>query len=155
MCEGLVPQGWAVQIDAENGRDAGAALDVLRDRVEAGEEWDAAVVMLGNNYRDDPQEFATQLGEILDLLAPAPVLLLTVTEFEPSRAEVNFVIRGETKQRDDVRVLEWAERTRHDDSLVGDDGLHPSEAGLDALSSMVRIALGPAPEGSVGDCADG
>ena len=154
MCEQLVPSGWAVQIDAENGRDAGVALDVVNDRVAQGEEWDAAVVMLGNNYRDDPQQFAQQLDAIVNVLAPAPVLLLTVTEFEPSRAEVNFVIREEADQHDGVQVLEWSERTSDDDTLVGADGLHPNDAGKQALTSMVGSALGPAPEGSVGACLD-
>ena len=35
MCAALVPHGWAVEIDAENGRDAGVGLDVLQDRSTA------------------------------------------------------------------------------------------------------------------------
>jgi lysophospholipase L1-like esterase len=154
MCERLNPHGWAVEIDAENGRDAGVGLDVLEDRLETGEDWDAAVVMLGNNYRDDPDELDKQLGEILDLLAPAPVLLLTVTEFESEQAVVNFVIRNVAAARDNVAVLEWSERTRHDDSLTGPDGLHLSEDGKIALVAMIRLALGDAPPGSFGQCLD-
>ncbi len=154
MCDRLNPHGWAVEIDAENGRDAGVGLDVLEDRLETGEDWDAAVVMLGNNYRDDPEELDEQLGQILDLLAPAPVLLLTVTEFESEQAVVNFVIRNVAAERENVRVLEWSERTRHDDSLTGPDGLHLSEDGKVALVAMVRLALGDAPPGSFGQCLD-
>jgi lysophospholipase L1-like esterase len=154
MCERLTPHGWAVEIDAENGRDAGVGLDVLEDRLDDGEEWDAAVVMLGNNYRDDPAQYGEQLDEILDLLSPAPVLLLTVTEFEEGQAVVNYVIRSEAADRENVRVLEWSERSRHDDSLTGDDGLHLSEDGKVALVAMVRLALGEAPPGSFGQCLD-
>ena len=93
MCRRLVPHGWAVEIDAENGRDAGVGLQILEDRLDDGEELDAAVVMLGNNYRNDPEQFDEQIEDILDLLAPAPVLLLTVTEFEDAQAEVNYVLR--------------------------------------------------------------
>jgi lysophospholipase L1-like esterase len=154
MCERLVPHGWAVETDAENGRDAAAGLEVLRDRLDDGGQWDAAVVMLGNNYRNDREQFDQQLEEILDLLSPAPVVLLTVTEFEDSRAEVNEVIRTEAAERVNVRVLDWAARTAHDDSLVGEDGLHLSQDGRVALVAMIRLALGDAPLGSFGQCRD-
>lgn len=154
MCARLNPHGWAVEIDAENGRDAGVGLDVLEDRLETGEDWDAAVVMLGNNYRDDPAELDQQLGQILDLLSPAPVLLLTVTEFESEQAVVNVVIRNAAAARENVRLLEWSERTRHDGSLTGPDGLHLSDRGKVALVAMIRLALGDAPPGSFGQCLD-
>jgi hypothetical protein len=154
MCERLTPHGWAVEIDAENGRDAGVGLDVLEDRLADGEDWDAAVVMLGNNYRDDPAQYGDELDEILDLFSPAPVLLLTVTEFEADQAVVNYVIRSQAADRDNVRVLEWAERSRHDDSLTGADGLHLTEDGKVALVAMVRLALGEAPPGGFGQCLD-
>ncbi len=57
-------------------------------------------------------------------------------------------------ERDDVQVVDWAERTRHDDSLVGADGLHLSERGKVALVAMVRLALGDAPPGSFGQCLE-
>jgi lysophospholipase L1-like esterase len=154
MCARLVPHGWAVEIDAENGRDAGVGLQVLEDRLDEGEEWDAAVVMLGNNYRKDPQQLDQQIEAILDRLAPMPVILLTVTEFEEAQAEVNYVLRTEAANHEEVDLLEWAERTAHDDSLVGADGLHLSEHGKVALTAMVRLALGDAPAGSVGECLD-
>jgi lysophospholipase L1-like esterase len=154
MCARLVPHGWAVEIDAENGRDAAVGLQVLEDRLDEGEEWDAAVVMLGNNYRNDPQQLDQQIGAILDRLAPAPVILLSVTEFEQEQAEVNYVLRSEAAERANVALVEWAERTRYDDSLVGADGLHLSERGKIALTAMVRLALGDAPPGSFGECLD-
>jgi hypothetical protein len=154
MCARLVPHGWAVEIDAENGRDAAVGLEVLEDRLDEGEEWDAAVVMIGNNYRDDPDQFGREVEEIIDQLSPAPILLLTVTEFRDDQAEVNYVLRAEAAQHDNVHVLEWADRTTHDDSLVGDDGLHLSERGKIALVAMVRLALGEAPMGSYGACLD-
>ena len=89
--------------------------------------------MLGNNYRNDPEQFDEQIEDVLDLLAPAPVLLLTVTEFEDAQVEVNYVLGAEAAERDNVQVVDWAKRTRHDDSLVGADGLHLSERGKVAL----------------------
>ncbi len=154
MCNRLVPHGWTVDIDAENGRDTAAGLEVLQDRLDQGEQWDASVVLLGNNYRDDPLQFDEQLGEILDLLSPGPVLLLTVTEFEDIQAQVNDVIRTEAAKRDNVHLLDWSARTANDDSLVGDDGLHLTDKGRVAIVAMIRLALGDAPVGSLGQCRD-
>jgi hypothetical protein len=155
MCNGLVPHGWSVEIDAENGRDAATGLQVLEERIDQGGHWDASVVLLGNNYRDDPAQFDEQLGEILDRLSPAPVLLLTVTEFEDIQAQVNDVIRTEAANRDNVHLLDWAARTANDDSLVGDDGLHLTDKGRVAIVAMIRLALGDAPFGTLGQCRDG
>jgi hypothetical protein len=155
MCNRLIPHAWTVDIDADNGRDAAAGLQVLQERLDQGEQWDASVVLLGNNYRDDPAQFDEQLGEILDLLSPDPVLLLTVTEFEGIQAQVNDVIRTEAAKRDNVHLLDWAARTANDDSLVGDDGLHLTDKGRVAIVAMIRLTLGDAPAGSLGQCRDG
>ena len=58
-------------------------------------------------------------------------MLLTVTEFREDRAEVNYVVRALAAQRDNVRVVEWAERTAtaDDGGLVSGDGLHLTDAG--------------------------
>jgi lysophospholipase L1-like esterase len=154
MCSSLLPHGWTVETDAQTGRDAAGGLQALEDRIDQGEQWDASIVMLGNNYRDDPDQFDEQLGEILDLLSPDPVLLLTVTEFEDIQAQVNEVIRTEAAKRDNVRLLDWAARTANDDSLVGDDGLHLTDKGRVAIVAMIRLALGDAPIGSLGQCRD-
>ena len=82
------------------------------------------------------------------------MLLLTVTEFEDAQVEVNYVLRAVAAERDNVQVVDWAERTRHDDSLIGADGLHLSERGKVALVAMVRLALGDAPLGSFGECLE-
>ena len=152
MCSRLVPMGWAVEIDAESGQHIEFGREVLGERQAAG--WDAAVIMLGNNYGGDPQAYADVLTEIVDDLAPRPVVLLTVTEFREDRAEVNFVVRTMAAQRDNVRVVEWAERTRdgRDGGLVSGDGLHLTDAGREELVTMISGALGRAPAGSEGEC---
>lgn len=150
MCERLVPLGWAVEVDAETGQQIGFGLDVLGQRLRSG--WDTAVIMLGNNYGGQPQPYADELERILDQLAPRPVVLLTVTEFREDRAEVNYVIRSMAAQRDNVRVVEWGDRTRDAEELLGADGLHLSNAGRAELAAMTSLALGRAPSGSRGEC---
>ena len=82
-------------------------------------------------------------------------MLFTVTEFRArTAAEVNYVIRRRTAdEHDNVRVVDWAERTRDADAeLLGDDGLHLSDAGREALAGMIATDARPAPAGSAGDC---
>jgi hypothetical protein len=151
MCARLVPIGWAVEVDAETGQPIAFGQQVLRQRLSAG--WDAAVIMLGNNYGGNPQAYADALQDIVDDLAPRPVVLLTVTQFRDDRAEVNYVIRSTAAQRDHVRVVEWAERTLGDgDGLLSGDGVHLTDAGRREIVEMTSRALGRAPAGSTGQC---
>ena len=112
--------------------------------------------MLGNNYGGDPQEFGRELDRLLDELAPRPVLLLSVTRFEPEQDEVNYVLTGAANQRDDVRLLDWAARTAEDapdaGELLAGDGLHLSADGQQALATMISRAMGRAPSGAEGEC---
>jgi lysophospholipase L1-like esterase len=150
MCERLVPLGWAVDVEAETSQRVGFGLTVLDERLADG--WDAAVVMLGNNYDLDQEGFESQLTEIVERLAPRPTLLLTVTEFEPSRAEVNESIRRVAALNQNVRVADWANLTDYTDGLLSDDGLHLSDVGRTRLVETVTADLGSAPAGSVGEC---
>lgn len=143
MCARLVPMGWAVEVDAETGRDIDFAMTVLEERLDDG--WDAAVIFLGNNYAGPAQYFEQRLTEVLDELSPRPVLLINVTEYERRQAEVNYVIDSVSRRRDDVRVLDWAALTSQDDRLLTGDGLHPSDEGRLALVDLVAEALGRAP----------
>jgi hypothetical protein len=86
LCDALVPKGWAVEVDAEVGRFIRFGREVLEEQRD--EDWDAAVVMLGNNYDGNPQAFADELALLLDELEPLPVLLrrpATASISPPSR----------------------------------------------------------------------
>lgn len=149
MCEALVPLGWQVEVDAETGRFADFGLKVLDRRLDAG--WDAAVILLGNNYRENQEQYREQMEEMIERLSPIPIVLLTVTEFKPSRAEVNQVLRDLEATHDNVMIVDWATTTAEDPGLTGADGLHLTTAGRMALAGNVALALGDAPE-QPGDC---
>ncbi|MEJ7720997.1 MAG: SGNH/GDSL hydrolase family protein [Ilumatobacteraceae bacterium] len=155
MCAVLGGRGWSVELDAETGQHVEFGVEVLDARLDAG-EWDAVVVMVGNNYRNDPEQFAEQMATIVDLIAPRPTILFTVTEFEPSRAEVNDIIRFIAGDRSNVVVADWAAETASPDSpLLTDDGLHLSDAGRLRLAAVVGDTLGDAPSPSTqGICLD-
>lgn len=144
MCNALVPLGWQVEVDAETGRFVPFGNEVLDTRLDAG--WDASVILLGNNYREDQNGYRKELEKMVRRLSPQPVVLLTVTEFMPSRAEVNEVVFEMAAKYENVLVVDWATTTADDPSLTGADGLHLTTAGRKALAENVALALGQAPE---------
>ena len=154
MCEAVVPLGWQVAVEAEPSRfvDFGnTVLDrVLPDDVAPEDDWDAAVVFLGSNYRGDAFAYEAELVEILDRLEPRPVLLVTVTEYRPNYVEVNVVIDRLGAERDHVTVLDW-KTISETPGVLSSDRLHPTDAGRRVLADAVAAALGPVPDG-VGDC---
>ena len=154
MCEAVEPLGWQVAVEAEPSRFVEFGNQVLRrllpDDVAADDDWDAAVVFLGSNYRGDAFRYEEELIEILDTLDPRPVLLLTVSEYRPNYVEVNVVVERLGAQRDNVTVLDWKTISETPGVLSG-DRLHPTDAGRRVLANAVAAALGPVPDGE-GDC---
>jgi hypothetical protein len=151
MCDALVPLGWQVEVDAETGRFIDFGRRVLDERLSVG--WDVGVILLGNNYLRDQAQYRAGLERMVQRLAPRPVVLLTVTEFEPSRLEVNEVIFELAGIYDNVLIVDWAATTAADPSLTGGDGLHLTDAGRAALAEQVALALGQSPEPD-GRCLD-
>jgi len=148
MCEALVPLGWQVELDAETGRFVEFGHDVLDQRLSAG--WDASVILLGNNYRNDPAEYREQLERMVQRLSPQPVVLLTVSEFTASRADVNQVIFDLAGIYENVLIVDWGVTSAADPSLTGGDGLHLTDGGRIAIAQQVALALGTTPGGEGG-----
>lgn len=148
LCADLGRRGWEVGVDAEQGRDIEAGAAVLQRRFGDDDDWDAVIINLGSNYRGDAVDFEARLSEMLAAVRPRPVIVVTVSEHEDDIAEVNYVIRDTTRDRNGVWVLEWSERTRADDDLTGDDGLHLSDDGREVLSAMLAARVGRAPAAS-------
>lgn len=150
MCEQLVPLGWQVEIDAESGRAIQWGNYVLDSRLD-GENWDIGVVFLGSNYGGNQQYYHDQLAEIVERLSPIPVVVVTVTQFEASRLEVNEAIFEVAVEFPNVFVLDWAVVTANDPTLTGRDGLHLTEDGRLRLADEMAMVLGEAPL-QPGDC---
>ena len=138
-CTALVPLGWQVEVDAETGRFIPFGLKVLDKRLSAG--WDAAVILLGNNYLNDKTSFQKQLHMMLTRLSPRPTVLLTTSMFRSKQAEVNKAIIAEAGLFPNVSVVDWAIITE-DTSLTGADGLHLTDRGRVFLAGGIGTALG-------------
>ncbi len=150
-CKALVPLGWQVELDAETSRFIDFGNKVLDTRLSAG--WDASVILLGNNYDGNQEAYRKGLEHMVTRLSPNPVVLLTVTEFTPSRQQVNEVIHEMADKYPNVLIVDWAATTADDPSLTGGDGLHLTNSGRQALAENIALALGEAPE-QPGKCLD-
>lgn len=148
-CRDLVPLGWKVAVEAEVGRFVDLGVRVVKRKLPQG--FDAAVVFLGTNYRGVQEEYRTALKEILDQLAPRPVILLTVSEHNENLAEVNRVVIEEVGARENLWLIDWR-RLSKNPGILWRDGIHPTEEGEQFLIDTIGQVLGPAPGGQQGEC---
>ena len=109
------------------------------------DDFDVAVIMLGNNYGADPGVFEEYLRDIVEQLDPRPIVLSTVSVFQANRVEVNDVIYEIAQDFDNVRVLDWAGETAEYPVLTAGDGLHLTDLGRARFADMVAEELGDAP----------
>lgn len=158
MCDVLSDFGWSVEIAADTGRFVEYGEQVLDYREAArAPDLDAAVVMLGNNYRGDYEAFTAAYDSLLDRLAPRPTVIFTLTEDDPAKAEINDFIEWRAYFHPNVVVVDWAGYTGDEpERLLGGDGLHLSSEGRRRLVLFTAAALGTVPEsnGRPG-CQDG
>jgi hypothetical protein len=148
-CDLLVPLGWQVSIEAERGKPINLGLSIVKKKLPQG--FDAAVLFLGTNYGRDQAKYREMLRQILDALAPRPVILMTATEFKPYIAEVNEVILEEVAARDNLWLLDWRNISKAP-GLLWKDGIHPIAAGNEVLMDRLIELLGPAPAPANGKC---
>jgi hypothetical protein len=148
FCKALVPLGWQVEVDAEPSRFVDFGNTVLDKRLSA--KWDAAYVFLGSNYLGDQESYRKQLEKIVQRLSPTPVVLLTVTEFEDNRREVNDAITLVSAEFPNVHLLDWGSiASANADQILRGDGLHLTNDGRAVLASTIAGVMGqaPTPEG--------
>jgi hypothetical protein len=150
LCDTLVPMGWAIEVDAEPARRIQFGNEVLDIRLRV--EWDAAVLMLGNNYVSvAPDYYRVQLEKILDRLSPRPIVLFTVTLSSEKKVAVNEMIFEAAAARDNVHILDWAAFTTAHPEVLRTDGLHVTEDGRQVLADELARVLGQAPA-QPGEC---
>jgi hypothetical protein len=147
-CSLLVPQGWAIAIEAEAGQFAEFGSTVLSRRWNEG--WDAVVVELGTNYDGSKTRYRTAMEKILEKVSPTPVLILNTTEFRSRQAEVNEIIEELVAANPNATLLDWRSISAAR-SVRSNDGIHPSPEGRVVLATAIARAMGIAPT-SPGDC---
>ena len=148
-CRTLNPQGWQVSVEAEVGRFIELGLRIVNRKLPQG--FDAVVLFLGTNYRNDQVEYRSTLIEILDQLSELPVVILTASEHRFEITEVNDVIIEQVGQRDNLWLIDWR-RLSKKPGVLWKDGIHPTEDGESYLISEIAAVLGTAPGTGSGSC---
>jgi hypothetical protein len=144
MCTVLNDFGWSVEIDAETGAFVEFGSELLDSRDEAGaDNFDAAVVMLGNNFRGDYDAFTVAFDQLLDRLEPRPTVIFTLAERDPEHIRINTFLRWRSYFHPNVYVVDWARYTAAEpEVLLQGDGLHLTDEGRNRLVLFTADALG-------------
>jgi hypothetical protein len=136
--------GWDVTVDAVVGRFTDQGLRVLEKRPD--EIHQVVVLMLGNNYNGDEQNFRDLISQIRDTLADTrKIVMFTVPEYEPKQKEVNAVLREAAAEDPRFVLIDWEAITRTIKGVLSGDGIHPTEYGAQVLAQLIGNALGKAP----------
>lgn len=151
MCDTLTKLGWQVAVEAEAGRFVDFGQKVLRSR--QGEGWDAIVVFLGTNYDGNEMNYETRLRDIVEIVWPTPIVLLTTAMFRETQREVNNVVVQMKDDYDNVTVLDW-EKIAKTPGVISNDRVHLTADGRAVLATAVARALEFAPDRNNGKCLD-
>src|SRR6185295_10535404 len=102
---------------------------------------------------DAVAEFGNELGELIDRVAPRPVLLYTLVEKgHAGRSAINDVIRAQPEAHPNALVVEFADAADDGVAVLDDDGLGLTDDGMKRFSIRTAAAVGDAPGGENGAC---
>lgn len=153
MCDVVSGFGWTVDVEAEPGRPIRFADVVLDELLDDG--WDVVGLMFGHHLEGTVDDFGRRLDDVLDRLAPRPVVLYTVAELGDEQVAVNQLLRDRQRARPNVVVVDWAEAvTAEPDVLLDDGGPYPTEEGAGRLALFTAALLSKVPGDQVGACLE-
>jgi hypothetical protein len=127
-----------IEIDAREGRQVQAGLDVLRQLAPSGRLDGDIVVDLGNNgtFTGD------QLSALMNLVGGARrVVFVNLKEDEPWTASNNQLISNAAERYQNAVLVDWAAASSAHPEYFWDDGLHLRPEGADAYARLILAAL--------------
>jgi hypothetical protein len=161
LCDALQLFGWQAEIDAVSNRGIDFATGVLDDRMPAAgnsdPDWDVVVLSFGSSVDGTDAaavaQFGTELGDLIDRVAPRPVLLYTLIEKgHEGRAAINDVIRALPGSHPNVLVVEFADAGDDGVPVLADNGRKLTDDGMKRFSIRTAAAVGDAPGEGEGAC---
>jgi hypothetical protein len=161
LCDALELFGWQAEIDALSDRGIDFASGVLDARLtpadETNPDWDVVALSFGSDVDGNDSaavaEFGTELGDLVDRVAPRPVLVYTLVEQgHPGRAAINDLIRALPGSHPNVLVVEFADAGDDGVAVLDSDGKRLTDDGMKRFSIRTAAAVGDAPGGSDGAC---
>jgi lysophospholipase L1-like esterase len=133
-----------VDADGEPGATVGERLGVIRRAAGRGPE--GMVIELGTNdvTWDDhvPETLGDELAAALDLMADVPcVRWVEVRELNDATRTYNRMLRDAVARHPNASVVPWAALAAESDDWHDDDGVHHTDAGVEAFASMLTDAV--------------
>jgi hypothetical protein len=125
--------GWSVTFDAKVDRSTWEGLSVARAR--RPEIGPVAVVQLGTNDGALPASFGQRVGQILDELRGADLVVwLSIEEVRSYYVADNRLIRSQAGEAPNAVVADWAGAVPPGGTV---DGLHVTDTGAATMGSLV------------------
>lgn len=147
-CTQLTKLGWNPEVAAEPGRYMAFAEKVVKERRAAGADWDAVVILLGNQYDGGAEELARDLTSVLALLGERPVIVLNTASRGAKVAEVNQTIAGVVADAGNAALVDWRDVAINEPvAYLKDRGPMLTPKGVHRLVELIGESLGRAPEG--------
>lgn len=161
LCDALELFGWEAEIDAVSDRGIDFAAGVLDARVtpdnDADPDWDVVALSFGSDVdgtdTDAVAEFGSELGDLIDRVAPRPVLLYTLVEKgHQGRSAINDLIRAQPGSHPNALVVEFADAADDGVAVLAGNGLSLTDDGMKRFSIRTAAAVGDAPGDADGAC---
>jgi peptidoglycan/LPS O-acetylase OafA/YrhL len=125
-------------VDAKISRQLLVGPQVLREHLDAGEEYDAIIVELGNNGVAQKSQFE----DVVAALDGRPAYLVTNRVAEGFEGANNELIREVAAEHENVGIIDWYGASAGHSEYLYDDGLHLTEGlGAPAFAALFRQAL--------------
>jgi hypothetical protein len=142
--ETLAADGWAAEVDAEDGQGVGWGIERVRTRSEVPA---TVVVGLGTNPGGSPETFASDVTTLVDELVRRGAR--TVLWWPPAPGGSPDDATGRSQRADAVRaaaggplaVPDWPSEVAAHPDWVGPDGIHLTHAGYRQLSGFIGRQL--------------
>lgn len=133
-------EGWKVRQSTAVSRHAYEGADVMR--AYGGSLPRVIHVSLGTN--DDPSQvtaFRAAIGEVMTVAGEERCVVWTNIVRPPvagkSYAGYNRALNRESRERDNLRIVNWARMVRRNPDWLADDGVHVSAEGYRARATAV------------------
>ena len=126
-----------ITIDGKVGRQMREANDLVNTYAEFNNPNKAVIIELGANGHFTDKE----IDNLLDSFSAANVYLVNVRVPRAWERDVNKTLKRKAEERDNVTLIDWYSTAIEHPEFFTEDGVHLESEGIEALVSIIDIAL--------------
>jgi hypothetical protein len=127
-------------VDAKVSRQLGAAIDILRQRRQAGIPDQFVIVHIGDNGYIKPAQY----DELLQLVKDVPrVVVFNLKEPRSWEAANNLIIADTVRRYPNAVLIDWRAASSNHPEYFGADGIHIGTVGSRAYTQLIVEQLKP------------